>query len=76
MHFEKDIEPLIELNYNNFTQIEKSIADFFLQNKELMDFSAKKIAKLLFTSEATLSRFAQKCGFDGYRQFIYRYREG
>ena len=40
MHFEKDIEPLIELNYNNFTQVEKSIADFFLQNKELMDFSA------------------------------------
>lgn len=32
--------------------------------------------KLLFTSEATLSRFAQKCGFDGCRQFIYRCREG
>lgn len=41
-----------------------------------MDFSAKNMAKVLFTSEATLSRFAQKCGFDGYRQFIYRYREG
>lgn len=76
MQFEKDVEPLIELNYNNFTQVEKGIADFFLKNKELMDFSAKNIARLLFTSEATLSRFAQKCGFDGYRQFIYRYREG
>lgn len=76
MQFEKDVEPLIELNYNNFTQVEKGIADFFLQNKEEMDFSAKHMAKLLFTSEATLSRFAQKCGFDGYRQFIYRYREG
>lgn len=76
MQFEKDIEPLIELNYHNFTQVERGIADFFLQNKEMLDFSAKNIAKRLFTSEATLSRFAQKCGFDGYRQFIYRYREG
>lgn len=76
MQFEKDVEPLIELNYNNLTQVERGIADFFLQNKEVMDFSAKNMAKVLFTSEATLSRFAQKCGFDGYRQFIYRYREG
>lgn len=76
MQFEKDIEPLIELRYNDFTQAERGIADFFLQNKEMMDFSAKNMAKKLFTSEATLSRFAQKCGFDGYRQFIYRYREG
>lgn len=76
MQFEKDVEPLIELNYNNFTQVEKGIADFFLQNREITDFSAKAMAKKLFTSEATLSRFAQKCGFDGYRQFIYRYREG
>ncbi|MBD5118887.1 MAG: MurR/RpiR family transcriptional regulator [Clostridiales bacterium] len=76
MRFEKKIGPLIELNYGNFTPAEKGIADFFLQNTELMDFSAKNIAKRLFTSEATLSRFAQKCGFDGYRQFIYSYREG
>lgn len=76
MQFEKDMEPLIELHYNNLTQVEKGIADFFLQNREEMDFSAKNMAKVLFTSEATLSRFAQKCGFDGYRQFIYRYREG
>lgn len=76
MQFEKNIGPLIELNYDNFTPAEKGIADFFLQNTELMDFSAKSIAKRLFTSEATLSRFAQKCGFDGYRQFIYSYREG
>ncbi|RKJ43569.1 MurR/RpiR family transcriptional regulator [bacterium 1XD8-76] len=76
MQFEKDMEPLIELHYNNLTQVERGIADFFLQNREEMDFSAKNMAKVLFTSEATLSRFAQKCGFDGYRQFIYRYREG
>lgn len=76
MQPERSIGPLIELNYGNFTPTEKGIADFFLQNREVMDFSAKSIAKRLFTSEATLSRFAQKCGFDGYRQFVYSYREG
>ena len=30
----------------------------------------------LFVSEASLSRFAKKCGFKGYREFIYRYEEG
>lgn len=76
MQFEKDIGPIIELNYGNFTPAEKTIADFFLRNTEMVDLSARSIAKRLFTSEATLSRFAQKCGFDGYRQFVYSYREG
>lgn len=75
MHYERDVLPLIEVHYSNFTPVEKTIANFFLTNNLVMDFSAKHIADLLFTSEASLSRFAKKCGFDGYRQFIYRYRE-
>ena len=43
--------------------------------KKKMDFSAKEIAKHLFVSEASLSRFAKKCGFRGYREFIYQYEE-
>mgnify|MGYP000600428106 CR=1 FL=1 len=30
---------------------------------------------LLYVSEASLSRFAQKCGFHGYREFIYEYKQ-
>ncbi len=75
MNYERDVRPLIEVNYSNFTTAEKTIADFFLANKQVSDFSARHIADLLYTSEATLSRFAKKCGFEGYRQFIYRYRE-
>jgi DNA-binding MurR/RpiR family transcriptional regulator len=67
--------PMLESNYNNFTQVERSIADFFLNNKEELDFSAREIAKKLFVSEASLSRFAKKCGFRGYREFIYQYEE-
>lgn len=69
----KPMVPIIESNYANFTRLEKMIADFFLNNEEKMDFSAKTIAKKLFVSEASLSRFAKKCGCKGYREFIYQY---
>ncbi len=75
MKYEKSIVPMIEANYQNFTAGEKLIADFFVNNKEKMNFSAQSIAKHLFTSEASLSRFSRKCGFNGYREFIYRYQE-
>ncbi|MFW5677189.1 MAG: MurR/RpiR family transcriptional regulator [Acetivibrio ethanolgignens] len=71
----KSIIPIIESKYDNFTQVEKCIADFFLKNRDNLDFSAKNIAELLFVSEASLSRFAKKCGFHGYREFIYQYEE-
>lgn len=40
-----------------------------------MDFSAKSISNRLFVSEAALSRFAKKCGYRGYREFIYQYEQ-
>lgn len=75
MNYEKSIVPMIEANYQNFTPGEKTIADFFVNNKEKLNFSAQNIAKHLYTSEASLSRFSRKCGFNGYREFIYRYQE-
>lgn len=75
MQNEKNTLAFIEANYSNFTSNEKHIADFFLSNDKKMDFSARHISSLLFTSESSLSRFAKKCGFSGYRQFIYYYQE-
>ena len=72
-NYKKSIIPHIESIYNNFTDTEKLIADFFINNQAQQDFSAERIAKLLFLSRASLSRFAQKCGFKGYREFIYEY---
>ena len=43
--------------------------------KKKWTFQQKRIAKHLFVSEASLSRFAKKCGFRGYREFIYQYEE-
>ena len=75
-HYIKSIVPIVEAKYDSFTNVEKSIADFFIQNQELMDFSAQSVAKEIFVSEASLSRFAKKCGFHGYREFIYQYEKG
>lgn len=71
--YEKTIIPMIESIYENFTPLEKTIADFFIHNKERMDFSSRNIAKRLYVSEASLSRFAKKCGFKGYREFLFHY---
>lgn len=74
-YYVKSVVPIIESNYDNFTNLEKTIADFFIKNQEKMDFSAKKISEKLFVSEASLSRFAKKCGYRGYREFVYQYEE-
>ena len=74
-YYVKSIVPIMESKYNSFTNVEKNIADFFLQNQQKMDFSAQNVARKIFVSEASLSRFAKKCGFHGYREFIYQYEK-
>jgi len=73
--YEKSVIPLIESNIDNFTNVEKTIAYFFINNKDKMDFSAKEVSARLFVSEAALSRFAKKIGFPGYREFIFQYQK-
>lgn len=71
----KSIVPIVEAKYDSLTNVERNIADFFLSNQRKMDFSAQNVAKEIFVSEASLSRFAKKCGFHGYREFIYQYEK-
>lgn len=74
--YKKSLLPMIVASYDRFTSVEKAIADYFLSNSEKTDFSSKAMKERLFVSEASLSRFAKKLGFKGYREFIYRYEEG
>lgn len=74
-YYVKSVVPIIESNYENFTIVEKNIADYFIHNQKKDDFSAKAVAERLFISEASLSRFAKKCGYRGYREFVYQYEE-
>ena len=68
--YEKNIIPHIESIYNSFTPLEKTIADFFINNTEKIDLSSKSVSSRLYVSEASLSRFAKKCGYKGYREFV------
>ena len=74
--YEKNIIPHIEAIYGNFTPLEKTIADFFIHNEEKIDLSSKSVSKKLYVSEASLSRFAKKCGYKGYREFVFHYEQG
>ncbi|MCC0698031.1 MurR/RpiR family transcriptional regulator [Clostridioides sp. ZZV15-6383] len=71
--YNKSIVPILESVYTDLSPIEKRIADFFIKNKKKQDFKAKTISTKLYVSEAALSRFSKKCGFSGYRQFIFAY---
>ncbi len=74
MMYTEDIIPAIIDRYEYFTKGEQVIADFFVNNKEKQDFSIRAMKEKLYVSEASLSRFAKKLGFRGYREFIYQYQ--
>lgn len=69
----KDIIDRIRIHYQEMTDTEKLIADYFLNNQKKQDFSAKVMSRQLHVSETALSRFAKKIGFSGYREFQYMY---
>lgn len=71
-HYES-ILTFIESKYEEFTEVEKIIADYFF-NIEDDDISSKTVASRLFISEAALTRFAKKLGFSGYREFSYQFK--
>ncbi|MBP2624223.1 MurR/RpiR family transcriptional regulator [Streptococcus oricebi] len=73
---EKNILPIIESVSGSLTHLEKKIASYFLSG-DLGDddLSAKAVAERLYVSVPSLTRFAKKCGFKGYRQFIYEFQE-
>lgn len=73
--YHKSIVPHIESLYDNFTPSERTITDFFIYNTEEINISSKNLSKTLFVSEASISRFAKKYGFDGYRQFAFVYKQ-
>lgn len=57
----------------DMTSAERTVAEFFLENEQSGNFSLKAVSVALFVSEATLSRFSKKCGYKGYREFVFDY---
>lgn len=65
----------IEANLDQMTKLEKNVARFFLDRQtDLNNLSSATISQLLHISPAALTRFAQKCGFKGYREFVFEYQ--
>ena len=72
--YAKSIIPIIEANYEKYTETERYIADYFLKQARPERLSAELVSKELSVSVASLSRFAKKSGFGGYREFTYELR--
>lgn len=53
--------------YDTFFEAEKKIADYILEHKnEIIDMTVAELASASGTSDATVSRFCRRCGFNGF----------
>ena len=70
-----DIATIIDLHFEELTDLEQEIARYFLQPETIQDdLSSQQVTQKLHISQAALTRFAKKCGFTGYREFVFQYQ--
>ena len=70
-----DIATIIDLHFEELTELEQEIARYFLQNETIQDdLSSQQVTQKLHISQAALTRFSKKCGFTGYREFVFQYQ--
>ena len=70
-----DIATIIDLHFEELTELEQEIARYFLQVETIQDdLSSQQVTQKLHISQAALTRFAKKCGFTGYREFVFQYQ--
>ena len=69
----QDISTIIDLHFEEMTDLEQEIARYFLQADTIQhDLSSQQVTQKLHISQAALTRFAKKCGFTGYREFYFQ----
>ncbi len=75
--WKKNILPVIESVYGSLTHLEKERLQiiFCLMRHLTANLSAQALCLKLYVSVPSLTRFAKKCGFSGYRQFIFEFQE-
>ena len=67
-----DISANIKTTYNKLTNVETTLADYILQNKEsVARMSIYQLAEIMNVSVPTVTRFTKKVGYSGYRDFKY-----
>ena len=71
-----DIASIIELHFEEMTDLEQDIARYFLLSETISDdLSSQQVTQKLHVSQAALTRFSKKCGFTGYREFVFQYQQ-
>ena len=71
-----DIASIIDSHFEEMTDLEQEIARYFLQVETFNDdLSSQQVTKKLHVSQAALTRFSKKCGFTGYREFVFQYQQ-
>ena len=66
-----NILSIIQGEYHTFTDVEKLVADYILNTPD-GNLSAQNLCNTLYISKASLTRFAQKLGFSGFRELKYQ----
>lgn len=76
MKQDQDLRMIIASHEPELTDMERDIAHYFLSSEARQhSLSSSRVTKLLHVSKAALTRFSQKCGFTGYREFVYHFNE-
>ena len=71
-----NIASIIDLHFEEMTDLEQEIARYFLQAETVTDdLSSQQVTQKLHVSQAALTRFSKKCGFTGYREFVFQYQQ-
>ncbi len=74
MKNKSNIITVIESHLSDMTDVEQLIAHYFIEQALTSDdLSSQYIANVLHISQAALTRFAKKCGFNGYREFVFEF---
>lgn len=64
----KSVVGAICSSYDSYFDAEKKIADYIIAHKEeVIDMTVAELARASRTSDATVSRFCRRCGFDGFQ---------
>ena len=74
-YYVKSVIPVIESNYENFTALEKNIADFFMKMKKKWTFQQKRSQNTCLFQKPRYQDLQKNVEFRGYREFIYQYEE-
>lgn len=69
----RNIISYLEYHISEFTESEQAIAQYFINEPKEDELKIVDVAKNLYISTATISRFVKKIGYPNYKSFIHDY---